>query len=413
MALFFYKVFSKEGKEIKGYIDASSLIVARDQLLKKGFLIAKLEQASENKINLSLFQKIFLRKVSLKDKIFFTKQLATLLKSGVPILQALELLSDQVEGSLKPIVISLKDSLKEGQSLAFAIAKYPYVFDTIYIQLVRAGEATGKLDSILERLVMFLERRQEIQKTISGALRYPIIQLSVILVVVSGLLYSVIPQIASVFEEQKASLPFATIFLINLSNIFINNFVFLSIGLILIFALYKIWSKTERGSYIIDSLKLKLPIFGYFVRFSAVVQFSRTLGMLIESGVNLAEALDIVVKIVDNKVLSQTLKKARDNIIKQGKIAQYLKETHIFPPLAIYLINTGEQSGELGSMLTTVALNYENDLKDRADNLSALLNPIMLFVIAAIVGFVILAVIGPMQDLTNKANESSQLLNEK
>ncbi len=395
MALYSYQAISKDGKKIKGNIDASSIGNAKDQLLKKGLYITNINLMSEAS-QLPWYKRLFEKKVSIKDKILFTKQLSVLLKSGVPLLQALELLTEQFEGRMKSIIVSLKDGIKEGQSLADGLKKYPKVFDNIYVQLVRAGEATGKLEIILERLTSYIERKQEIQKKIRSALSYPITQLVLIGLVVIFLLTNVLPQIAQTFNQRGGKLPGPTRVVMAISDA-IRNYYLIWIGLIVTFIFaFRYWKSTPSGGRIIDSIKLRLPLIGYFSKTNAVVQFSRTLGMLVESGVNLSEALDIVVNIIDNKVLASQLKEARDKIIKEGKIAQFLKETKIFPPIAIYLINTGEQTGELGFMLLTVAQNYEVELSDLTDNLTKKIEPLMIVIMALVVGSIIIAMVLPL-----------------
>lgn len=405
MALFKYQALSKEGKKIQGVLDAPSQEIVRDQLIKSGFYPIEIAPSTEEQV--SLFQKIrriFTFGVSNKEKILFTKQFAVLLKSGVPLLQSLQLLTEQFTGRLHNILVTVKDSIKEGQSLAQGLAKYPNTFDNIYVQLVRAGEATGKLEIILERLTEYMERRQMIVKRVKGALTYPLIQLVVVILVVIGLLTFVLPNLAQTFSSQGAQLPWSTAFLMGISD-FLLTYYYLIIGFFILFYFaFRYWKKTPSGGRMLDTIKLKLPIVGFFSRMGAVAQFSRTLGMLTESGVNLSEALDIVVNIIDNKVLKEALNEARDNIIKQGKIAEYLKQTNMFPPIAIYLINTGEQSGQLGFMLLTVAKNYEDELSEYAETLSSLLEPIMLIVMAVVVGFIVLSVVQPMLNQTALIN---------
>ncbi|MBA3954422.1 type II secretion system F family protein [Candidatus Dependentiae bacterium] len=407
MALYFYQAFSKEGKRVTGYVDAATTQAVRDQLAKMNLLPTTITPAPSQTARLPFFQRIFQRGVSLKDKMFFTKQLSVLLKSGIALVQALDLLAEQTEGRLQSIVISLRDGIKEGRSLADELQRFPAVFDTIYIQLVKAGEASGKLEVILERLNDYLERTDEMRGRIKDAIRYPLIQLAVIVLITVLLLWKVVPQIVSTLESQKVPLPAPTRFLIALSTFFTHNILFIAVGLVIIIAGLYFWSRSASGSYTIDRLKLKLPLIKYFSKMGAIVQFSRTLGILIEGGVNLPEALGIVTKIVNNKVLTQQLEIARDNIIKQGKMAPYLKETGLFPPVAIYLINTGEQSGQLDAMLLTVARYYEDDLEERADSLSALLNPLMLLIMAGVIGFIILAVLGPLQNIGSVAQKAT------
>ena len=403
MALYFYQALSREGKRVTGYLDAPTLQGAREQLSKMGIFPTQIQAAPAQTTQIPWYKRLFSRGITLKDKIFFTRQLAVLLKSGIPLVQALDLLVEQTEGRLQSVVISLRDGIKEGRSLADELQRFPAAFDTIYIQLVRAGEASGKLEIILDRLNDYLERREAVRKKVSSALRYPLIQLVLMIVIVSGLLAFVVPQIATVFEEQKVQLPLPTRILIGLSGFITNYYILVIILIIVAITLIKLWSATDSGKYTLDKLKLKLPIISYFAKTGAIVQFCRTLGMLVESGVNLSEALTIVVNVVNNRVLTGALEQARENIIKQGKIAQYLKATGLFPPVAIYLINTGEQSGQLDTMLLTVARYYEDDLEERADNLSALLNPIMLAVMAVLIGFILASIMLPLLSLSNVA----------
>ena len=395
MPLYSYEAFTKQGKKVRGTLDALSLASVREQLHKQGLYPISIEPStSESQIR--WWRRLFMSNISLKDKIIFTKQLAVLVNAGVPLLQSLNLLTDQFEGRLHVMLVDIKDEVKGGMSLADAMQKYPRVFDSIYVQLVRAGEASGKLGPILERLTDYLQRRDSVRKKIRGALRYPMVQLVVIILVVIVLLKVVVPQVQGLFEAQGKKLPGATRILLAASDFVQNYFFFIIAGLIGLIILFGYWKRTPQGGKTLDQIKLKLPVIKYVSQTSAVVQFCYTLGMLIESGVNLAESLDIVVKIVDNRILAATLREARDKIVKQGKIAQYLKQTNIFPPIAIYLIRTGEETGQLGPMLLTVANNNEVELSDLIDSATGLLSPIMLIVMALIVGFVIFAIASPM-----------------
>ncbi len=395
MALYLYQAFSKEGKKVTGSIDAPSLQSAKEQLSKQGIYPTSITLGTQE-ATLSWWQRLFAKNVTIKEKILFTRQLAVLLKSGVPLLQSLELLIEQFEGNVRSMLIAIKDEVKEGISFADALKKYPKVFDNIYVQLVRAGEASGKLEVILDRLTAYLERRQEIRKRVRAALTGPVIQLIVAVLVVSGLLIVVVPSMEENFSSQGKELPLPTQILLSISKIFTQYYLWLLIGGLLAYFGFRYWKSTPSGARTIDSIKLRLPIIGYFTRTNAIVQFCYTLGMLLEGGVNLAESLDIVVNIIDNRVLADALREARDKIIKQGKIAQYLKQTGIFPPIATYLISTGEQSGQLDTMLLTVAKNYEEDLGEYADGLAAKIGPALLIVMAVVVGFIIMALMLPM-----------------
>ena len=400
MALFSYQAFSKVGKKVSGTLDAPSLGSARELLQQQGFFPISIISAHKAAANENFIQRFFQASVPLKDKLLFTKQLAVLLRSGIQLVQALELLSEQFDGKMNRIIVTVKDGIKEGQSLADGLKQYPYVFENIYVQLVRSGEASGKLEVILERLTHYLERQGELQSKVSSALRKPLINLGLIFVVTCALIVGVVPQVAGTFEGMGMELPLPTRMIIGLSDFILNHY-FLLIGIIVVAVLsYLYWAATVSGALMIDKIKLRLPIISIFTRTGAIVQFCGTLGMLLEGGVNLPEALDIVVGIVDNRILKKSLKEAREKIIKQGQMAQYLKQTGIFPSMATYLINTGEQSGKLDAMLLLVGSNYEKDLEELADNLTVLIDPIMTVITSVVVGFVVLSIMLPMSKMS-------------
>lgn len=404
MALFSYQAFAKGGKKVSGTLDAPSLGSARELLQKQGFFPISILPAHKVNSAENVLQRYFGSSVPLKDKILFTKQLAVLLRSGIHLVQALELLSEQFEGRMNRIIVNIKDGLKEGQSFADGLKQYPYVFENIYVQLVRSGEASGKLEVILDRLTTYLERQGELEKKVSSALRGPLIQLALIGAVSIVLIVFVVPQLANTFATQGLELPLPTIIVIALSNFFINHYILLVGSIVSVIALYIYWASTEGGALILDKIKLRLPIVSLFTRMGAIVQFCSTLGMLLEGGVNLPEALDIVVSIVDNRVLKKSLKEAREKIIKQGQMAQYLKQTGIFPPMATYLINTGEQTGKLDAMLLLVGQQGEKDLAEFADNLTTLISPFMTVVTSVIVGFIVMAIMLPMNNMNQMIN---------
>ncbi len=396
MALYYYDAFTKDGKRQSGQLDAPSEQGVKEALASKGLYPSKIGLVKGSQTGLPWYKTLFERGVTAKDKMLFTKQLAVLLRSGIPLLHSLELLMDQFQGKMRSIIVHLKDGVKEGRSLTDGLKDYPKEFDKIYVQLVRAGEATGNLELILNRLNIYMEKQEALRKKIKSAMRYPLIQMSVISLVVVVLLGFVVPKLAQTFSSQGAALPGPTRFLMLLSNFLKNNYLILIISITgLVFA-FKYWARTPNGRYQLDKLKLKIPVFKYFVQTSAIVQFCRTLGMLLASGVRLSEALTIVCDIVSNRVLAIALEKAKDNIIKEGKITQYLKQTGIFPPMAIYLIGTGEESGELASMLESVGENYEEELSELTDNLASLIDPIMMVIMAVIVGFIVVAMVMPI-----------------
>ncbi len=405
MALYYYKALTRDGKKVSGTLDAPSLSQVREALVKRGLYPVTISASQEGSNLYKFFRDFFQKNVDSKDLIFFTKQLSVLLRAGVPLLQALELLVEQTEGQLRNIVIDLKDDIKEGKSLADGLSKYPKIFSNTYVQLVKAGEASGKLESILDRLTSYIERAESLRKKISGAFMMPAIQLAIALGVVVLLLIVVIPTISTTFTSMKMELPFATRFLMGLSTFVINYYLVILIGLVASVVGFLMWKRTAAGARLWDTFILKVPIAGYFARMGAVVQFSSTLGMLLEAGVNLAEALTIVTTIIKNKILVDKLQQARDSIIKQGKISEYLKETGMFPAVAIYLIKTGEESGTLPDMLLQVGSYYDVEVTEYADGLVEKITPVTTMVMGLIVGFVVMAIAGPLLNMNKSLGE--------
>ncbi|MFA5074923.1 MAG: type II secretion system F family protein [Candidatus Babeliales bacterium] len=402
MPLYKYESFNRQGKKIIGTIDAPSFQSAKNILQGQGLMPSKIEEVSAIEQSFSL-KTIFEKKVDTKTKILFTKQLSVLLKAGIPLLQCFELLIEQFEGKFKRVLFDIKDGLKAGESLESQLKKYPKIFSNVYVQLVRAGEASGKLYVILNRLIGYLEKEEETKKRIKKAMSYPIFMISFSFIIVVGLIVFLVPKITKLFEQMGGGaqdLPGPTLFLKNVSEIILNNYVSLSILIIILVGVFLYWKSTKAGQYKLDELFLIFPLTSYFSKIKAVSQFCKTLGMLLEAGVNLSESLDIVTKIIDNQVLKSKLQKAKDLIIKEGKISKYLKDTGIFPNIAIYMISTGEQSGNLDQMLLNVGNDYEVELAEVTDGIVAKISPIMTIITGAIVAFIVLSVFLPMMNMS-------------
>lgn len=404
MPLYQYESYSRRGSKVTGTVDATSLQMAKEMLQGQGLLPINIRevQSIEGQAGFSL-KSLFEKKIDSRSTILFTKQLSVLLKSSVPLLQAIELLTEQFEGAFRRILIRVKDGLKSGQPLAKELARYPKIFTNVYVQLVRAGEASGKLDFILLRLTDYLERAEETKKKVKKAMSYPIIVMSFAVLVVVGLLVGLVPKLKDMFVQMGKELPLPTRMLIGMSDFFVNNFILLGIGLIASIIFFMYWKSTPSGKYKFDSILLRFPLTAYFSKIRAVVQFCKTLGMLLESGVNLSEALDIVCNIVDNSVLAKQLNQARDKIIKEGKISKYLRETGIFPKIAIYMIETGEQSGKLGDMLSSVGSDYDNELTELTEGLTSKINPVMTVVMGVIIVFIMASIFLPIMSMTDLA----------
>ncbi|PCI74114.1 hypothetical protein COB28_01995 [Candidatus Dependentiae bacterium] len=398
MPLFSHQSFNKKGEQVSGKIDATSIAAAKDLLRGQGLMPTKITPLTENNER-QWYSFLFDKPIAFKSLLLFTRQLSVLLRSGVPLLQAIELLTEQFDGQMQRILTSIKDGLKSGESFASELAKHPRVFSNIYIQLARAGEASGKLELILDRLTVYLERSEEQKKRIKSAMTQPIILLSVTALVVIGFIMFILPSMTDMFTKSGQALPGPTQLMMDASYLLTNHYIKIVCGLALLITTFSYWKQTASGRLKIDTFLLNAPLISYFVKTKAVVQFSKTLGMLLESGVHLPEALDIVSNIIDNKVLVHKLSAARDKIIKEGKIAKHLKETGIFPSIASYMISTGEQSGRLAQMLTTVGNDYDDELNEIIDGLTAAINPIMTILLAGIVVFIVLSIFLPIMQM--------------
>jgi type IV pilus assembly protein PilC len=402
MAFFLYQAFSKDGRKIGGIIEANSQQVVRDQLSSKDLYVVSVTFQVSDSGSKNFLQKMFEPSVSLKDKIFFTKQLAVLITSGIALADALGLMVNQSPNYMRSMLSKMCESLKEGASFAHVLSLYPKSFPPLYIQLVRAGEASGQMEKILLRLAAFLEEQEEFNKAVSGAVRGPLIQLGLIFVIAGFLLTLIVPKITGVLTSFNGkALPTITRVVMGMSDALLKHYPIIIGLVILVVAAYKAWQQTRSGRLVLDTLKLKVPVIKHFTRVTAVVQFSQTLGLLLESGVNIAEALDIVVQIVSNQILIDALKIARDNIIKQGRVTEYLKRTNLFSSVDAHLIGTGEQSGSLDAMLIQVGNYNQDDLRQFAQSLTSLLNPISMVILTAVVGTIIFAVMAPLMDMSS------------
>jgi type II secretory pathway component PulF len=400
MPLFKYQAFNHKGNVVSGELEAVSLGELKDSLRASGLLLFKICNQNPTTL-LSSLKSIFESSISDKTKIQFTNQLALLLRAGVPLLDAMNLIVLQFEGTFKKILTSVVDDLRGGVSFADALEKHPKVFYSLFTQLVRAGEASGNLEMVLDRLTSFLERSENVNKAISNAMAKPIFMGLVIVCVFIVSVVFVIPGIGGTLSQIGKTLPPLTQFMMDLSDFIRSYYLYLSIAIILAIATFKRWKSSETGRVSYDSFLLKVPKISELQKSRVVVQFSQTLGMLLEAGVNLSSALDIVNNVVDNAILQQALKVAREEIVKEGKIAKHLKNTQIFSPVSGYMIKTGEESGNLAGMLIKVGKDSETELIESVDNFVAAIDPIMTFAVGGIVLLLVLAILLPIMEMSD------------
>ncbi len=404
MPIFEYKALTRDGKNTKGVVDSENLRAARMKLKKDGIFVVSISDKKKSVQKKASSLRIRSASVPVKDLALMTRQLATLIKANIPLVDTLTAISEQVENkTLAEAVADCKNMINEGLSLHKALSKYPNIFDKIYISMAEAGEMSGTLDTILLRLAEFTESQADLRQRITSAMTYPIIMLVVITLVIFGLFTSVLPKILSIFESfPDISLPWYTQWVSSISQVFVNHWYIFAGFIIISVLLFLNWKNSEEGRKTWDGIALKLPLIGDIVQMVAIARFTRTLSTLLTGGVPMLNALDIVRNVVDNHVIALAVDDAKSNISEGESIAGPLKKSGLFPPLVVHMVNIGEKTGDLENMLTLVADAYDFQVKSKVDSITSLLNPIMTLLIGAVVFIIVISIIVPMFELTSK-----------
>lgn len=398
MPVYKYKAIDGNGKSIQGVIDAESPKNATEKLKRQGVYLSSLNEAKESKArSFNPFKGIKISELAVT-----TRQFSTLISAGLPLEASLTALSEQTEDTrLGQVLAEVRERVSEGSSLASALGEHKNVFSDLYINIVRAGEASGTLDIVLLRLADFLETQAALTSRVRGALIYPMFMFFIGGGVLFFTMTYVIPRIAKIFEESSSSLPFMTLILIKISD-FLNNYILfiLLFIIILVFAAFR-FNKTEKGQMFFDRLMLKVPVFGRLTSMVVISRFTRTLGTLLSSGIPLLDALEIGEAVMGNKVYGKTLQEVRVNVREGASLAQPLKESGVFPPLVTRMIAVGEQTGEMEAMLSKVADIYDQQVETMVSTLTSLLEPVMIVIIGAVMAFIVFAVLLPIFNLTS------------
>ncbi len=403
MPIYEYKGLNKAGKQVKGLLDAESVNALRTALQAKGIFVTevfegkgKAGSAQNRDVNvLKMFER-----VKISDIAVFTRQMATLIRAGIPLVETLSALTEQAEKEeLKRILSDIRRRVNEGSSLANVLSDHPKAFTPLYVNMVRAGESSGNLDTVLDRLTGFLDAQIELRSKIIGAMVYPII-MALVGVGILGILFAfVIPKVTAIFKNQGQALPWITNLLIGSSEL-IGSFwwiIFPALGA-LAFAFVR-WTRSKTGELKWDRFVLKIPIVGNLVRMIAISRFASTLATLLSSGVPLLTALDIVKNILGNTRLVEVIEDARVNIREGESIAQPLKRSGEFPPLVTHMIAVGERSGQLEEMLENVAFSYKQQVDIQIDAMTKVLEPIMIVGMGVVVAFIVFAIMLPILQL--------------
>lgn len=407
MPVFSYRALDSRGKTISGVIDADSLGAAKEKLKRLGYFPTSVsEETTKQPTKVKIFGREFVLgevfgRTKLSDVAISTRQLATLLAAGIPLVQALSAVMEQTDSlPLKKVITMVRDRVNEGSSLANALREHPRVFDELYVNMVHAGEQSGTLEIVLERLADFLDKKIEVRNKILSTLTYPMIMSVVALGVITFLVAFVIPRVSRIFEGLHQTLPTITVALLTISY-FVRDFWWLLLGVIVIlYILFRRYLKSEKGKKNFDKLVLKSPIFGKLTLKIAIARFARTLATLLKGGVPMLTSMEIVSTVVNNSLITESIKRSKESLSEGESLAEPLKKAKIFPPLVIHMIAIGEQTGELEEMLLRAAVAYEREVDRTIETLTSLFGPLMILIMGGIVILIVLSILLPILDMT-------------
>jgi general secretion pathway protein F len=401
MAVFVYKGLDKAGKQRKGVVDAESDRAARLKLKQQGIFASSLSETTTKSASSTDQKAPRQQKVSVNQLAIATRQLSTLVAAGMPLVDALRALADQIENTrFRSVLSEVTDRVNEGATLADAMREYPRVFPKIFVNMVASGEATGGLDVVLERLADLLETQAALQRKVLSALAYPVLMLLLCSGVIVVLLTFVVPEITKVFQSQKAVLPLPTRIVIFISQFLASYWWVFIIGAILLVLFLRSYGKTPKGRRQIDGIKLRLPLIGGLTLRICSSRFSRNLGTLLASGVELLTALSIVKNIIGNVILENIVENASEGVREGKSLAQELKRGGRFPKLLVQMCAVGEQSGQLDMMLLRAATAFESEVNAVISSLTSILEPVLIVVLAGIVGCILASVMLPMLEMS-------------
>jgi len=395
---FQYTAKNKEGDVVEGTIEAENKSVIARQLREKGYYITEISE-KRKAIDVGEFIKKHL-KVKIKDLSVFSQQFAAMIDAGISLVDALNILVDQTEHQrLRDVIRQVRDDVETGISLADAMAKHPAVFPQLYIQLVKAGESGGVLDTILNKLAAHYDRQDELNSMVRSALYYPAVILAVGIVVVIFLVTQVVPQFVDMFRDFGSELPLPTRMLLGISTFLQNYWWALLLAFIIMLFILARFRNTPAGKEKTDRWILKIPVVGPMLRKVYISRFSSTLAILVDSGVDLLTALAIVEDVVGNKVYGEVLTAARVRVREGSNLSEPLDDSGEFPAMVVQMLSVGEETGSIGTMLNKISTFYDRQVEASVDGAISLIEPIMIVLLAVMVGFVAVSIVTPMFDM--------------
>lgn len=407
MPVYQYRGYRADGASATGIIDAESPKVARLKLRKDG--VFPTEMAEQEGASRTMTTRPGATPVAgvgrtpaltVTDVALMTRQLATLLVAGLPLVDALGVLMDQTERKgVKGLLADIREAIRGGASYSAVLERYPRDFSPIYVHMVRAGEASGALDQILFRLAEFLEKQLALKNKVTNAILYPAIMLVVGTLVLFFLVTFVVPKITAVFAHSKQALPWPTVVLMEVSHFCLNYWMVLLGGLLGVIWVVRRALRTEAGAVLADRILLKVPLIGQVARMVSISRLASTLATMLSSGVQLLDALDVSKRVMNNRILEQAVEEARQNIREGETIAEPLKRSGEFPPLVTHMIAVGEKSGEMEEMLRRVGQIYDGEVDRVITRFTSLLEPVMIVVMGVIVLFIVVAILLPIFEM--------------
>lgn len=399
MPFYAYSALDVRNKRIKGRVEAKSRDIAAGILRDRQLFVVSLHEQSDS--IMAEFNAVF-GKVKADDIVNFTRQLATMINAGLPLLQSFGILEVQAKPAMRKVIRKLVREIESGSNLGDALKKQGNSFDTVYIALVQAGEAAGALDTILRRLADTLEKQKEFRAKAKGALIYPTIVFTAMIGVMSIMMIFVVPQMTSLYKDFGADLPMATQILIDISGFFTNKWYVMIALAAGGFTVFRAWVKTETGRLQYDRFRLRIPILGKLSHQILVTEFSRTMALMVSAGISLLPALEIVTRGLNNRVYQVAIKQARDDVEKGHAMSQALLRASLFPPLLPQMVSVGEETGKLDEVLEKLAQYYESETENAIKGLTAALEPMIMVILGIGVGFLIIAIVMPIYSLTSQ-----------
>ncbi|MBU4375897.1 MAG: type II secretion system F family protein [Candidatus Omnitrophica bacterium] len=403
MALYKYVAKNTSGQTVTGVLDAPDRALLIGKLREKDLVIVSIAEAKTSITQQGgFFQR---RSVNIDDMVIFSRQLATMVDAGIPLVGALDILGEQMENkTFSEVILNVRDNVETGSSLSEALSKYPKTFSTLFVNMVKAGESSGMLDEILDRVATYLEKTSILQRKIKSALIYPAVITFMAIVITIILLVKVIPVFKDIFAGFGAALPRPTQVLIDLSD-FLRKYFFFGVGflVIMIFLLIR-YINTEKGRLRFDTITLTMPIFGILLRKVAVSKFTRTLSTLVKSGVPILSSLEIVGKTSGNKLIEKAVVSIRSSIREGENIAEPLAKSKVFPPMVVRMISVGEQTGELEKMLSKIADFYDAQVDAAVTGLTSMIEPLIIAFLGIVIGTIVICMFLPIFKISTIIN---------